>query len=526
MTRPHPDRQSRHPHRVDSRTVTRRSSLSAQRAVDRAPLWWALLLACLLLHPYGVLLVEDPSAQSLDAAGHLCMVLADLVLVASALVLSFDAGIGHSLVRARMATAATLVAVQDLPLVVISLGSTVHAGHGYRLTAGHLVTVVVLLLVFSVGTRDQHPPRFNPLLGGLLLGLGVLGARLGLLLGDPSPFLSVHAWADLAVLAAITLVTAVVTIRLLRSPLPRWAAVRISSAIFVLFAARVWATLVEATSPPPGVIVGVVLCSALVATTVIGLLLASLRDTSTREASLILRATEAEATVQHDREVVHEMRAATAGIVAGVHLLASDQVPPGPRRLALKHMVDAEAARLGRSFTDAGPDALLDLAVDDVVEPLVIAHEALGHRVHWHPDGHRVVARHDALAEVLNVLLTNAHRHAHGHATTITSRETGGCVEIRVSDCGPGVEPDLEERLFQWGARGTTSTGQGIGLQRAHRLMLELGGSLHHDRAASRSGGATFVVTLRSADLDADSGLFPRTAGPPQSSVSTAVAAG
>ena len=480
-----------------------------------------------MLNPYAVLLLEDPSSQSVAAAGHLCMVLADLTLLASALVLTFDVSLGQSMVRARMATAATLVAVQDLPLVMMSLGDPADGGHSYRLTAGHLVTVVVLYGVFSVG-RDQHAPRVNPMLGGLLLGLGVLAVRLGLILADASPFLAVDRWQDLLVLAAIAGLTVLVVMRLLRSPLPDWAGRRIACGILVILAARVWATIAEATSPPPVVMAGVVLCASLVATTAIGLLVASLREHSSREASLVLRAAEAEATVQHDREVVHEMRAATAGIVAGVHLLASDQVPPGPRRLALKHMVDVEAARLGRTCTDDGPDQLSELAVDDVVEPLVIAQEALGHRVHWHPDGHHVLARHDALAEVLNVLLTNAHRHAHGQATTVTSRVNGDCVEIRVSDRGPGIEPGLEDRLFQWGARGSDSTGQGIGLQRAHRLMLELGGSLHHDRLASGpGGGATFVVTLRNAGVDIDTGtarLIPSSV-PAEPPVTTAAAA-
>lgn len=482
-----------------------------------------------MLHPYGVLLLEDPSHRSADAAGHLCMVLADLVLFAGALVLAFDVAIGHSLTRARMASAATLVAVQDLPLVMISFGSTAHGGYSYRLTGGHLVTVAVVYLVLSAGVRHQRPPRFNPLLGGLVLGLGVLAARLALIAVDPSPFLSLTAWEDVPVLVAITVVTAAIAVRMLRSPLPRWAAVRIASGIVGIFAALGWSTLLQATSPPPEVIAGVALFSALVATTAIGLLLSSLREHSLREAALVLRAAEAEATVQHDREVAHEMRAATAGIVAGAHLLASGQVPPGPRRTALRHMVDAEAARLGRTCTEDGPDQFTDLALDDVVEPLVIAQEALGHRVRWHPSGHRVVARYDALAEVLNVLLTNAHRHAHGCTTTVSSQPRGACLEIRVSDRGPGIEPGLEERLFQWGARGTTSTGQGIGLQRAHRLMLELGGSLHHDRSAPPGGGATFVVTLPNADAVADAAepaLFPRTAVPAGHRAPSTAAAG
>ncbi|WP_436698935.1 sensor histidine kinase [Nocardioides sp. BYT-33-1] len=451
-----------------------------------------------MLHPYAVLLMEDPSIDPMTTAGHICMVLADLVLLGSALVLSFDARLRRSLIRARMATAATLVAVQDLPLLVISVADPSHGGHSYRLTTGHLATVLVVLLVITVRTRDQHPPRFSPLLGGLILGCLVLGVRMGLLVLDPSPFLSVRWAPDVAVLVVITVGIALVAMALLRSPLPRWAAVRVSCGMFALFAARVWSTLLEAAEPPPLAMIGVVLCSALLATTVIGLLLTTLHDTAAREARLMLRAAQAEATVQHDREVVHEMRAATAGIVAGVHLLTGDTVPPGPRRTALSHMVDAEVARLGRSFADC-PEELDVLSVDEVVGPLVVAQDALGHPVTWRPTGHVAVGRHDALSEVLNVLLTNAHRHARGHATTVTTRSVGDVVELRVSDRGPGVEPGLEDRLFQWGARGSASTGEGIGLQRAHRLMLELGGSLRHERPPSGDAGATFVVTLRAA---------------------------
>ncbi|MCR1783701.1 hypothetical protein KVF89_14260 [Nocardioides carbamazepini] len=467
-----------------------------------------------MLHPYAVLLMEDPSIDPITTAGHICMVLADLVLLGSALVLSFDARLRRSLIRARMATAATLVAVQDLPLLVISVADPTHGGHSYRLTTGHVATVLVILLVFTVRTRDQHPPRFSPLLGGLLLGCLVLGVRLSLLVLDPSPFLSVRRGPDLAVLAAITVGIVLVTVALMRSPLPRWAAVRVSCGVFALFAARVWATLLEASEPPPLAMVGVVLCSALLATTVIGLLLTTLQDTAVREAKLLLRAAAAEATVQHDREVVHEMRAATAGIVAGVHLLNGDTVPPGPRRMALSHMVDAEVARLGRSFAES-PEELDVLAVDEVVEPLVVAHGALDHLVAWRGGGHHVVGRHDALSEVLNVLLTNAHRHARGHATAVVSRAVGDTVELRVSDRGPGIEPALQDRLFQWGARGSTSTGQGIGLQRAHRLMLELGGSLHHERSESGDAGAVFVVTLRNADAGSGPHLLPRSATAP-----------
>ena len=501
MTRPqHGGRQSGHLTQVSSRAVTRRPSPKEKKPTGIPPLWWALLLAGLMLFPYGVLFLEARTARPVYSAGHLCAVLADLVLLVSALVLSFDARLTGCLARARLSSVATLIAVQDLPLVVIAVADPAHSAQSYRLTAGHLVSLSMILLLLNHGVHGRRPPRITPMLLGFLLGLAVLAVRLTLLAVDHSPFLNLRHPGDLLMIVTIIGLVAVSCRLLITSPLPDWATARMTGGVAILFAARLWATARDATTPPIESIVGVVLCSALLATSAIAMLLQTLSATTERETTLRQRAAEAEATVQHDREVVHEVRAATAGIVAGVHLLTSGQVPPGPRRTALQHMVDVEAARLGRSLAEEGQE-LTVLELDEIVGPLVMSQDVIGHRVTWQPAHHRVVGRHDPLAEVFNVLLNNARRHAHGHATAITSRVVDDVVEVRVTDCGPGIDPELQDRLFQWGARGAYSTGQGIGLQRAHRLMLELGGSLDVD--TTRPAGACFVVTLPRADVPA-----------------------
>ncbi|XBB65715.1 HAMP domain-containing sensor histidine kinase [Nocardioides sp. WV_118_6] len=456
-----------------------------------------------MLHPYAVLLLQSPTLDPMAAAGGVCMVLAELVLLGSAQVLTFDARIDPNLMRSRLAAAAALVAVQDLPLIVWALADPSQTGQTYRLSLGQFVTLAAVLALVAHGARGTRLPRMNPMATGLLLGLLVLGVRLTLILTGFSAYLDIHRPLDMVMITATAGLIVLMFIQLVRSPLPHWAALRVGTGIVLLFVARLWASILEAPTPPPITVIALVLCNALILTTVISLLFATLTDTRDRESLLLHRAAVAEATVQHDREVVHEVRAATAGIVAGVHLLASDQVPPGPRRDALQRMVDVEAERLRRRVADEPEESVAHLSVDDLVEPLVIAQEALGHRVTWRPGGLHVVGRHDGITEVLNILLTNAHRHAHGTATTVASRVVGREVEIRVSDHGPGIDPALRYHLFQWGARGTFSTGQGIGLQRAHRLMLELGGSLRLG-SGRPDRGATFVVTLPHADTDAD----------------------
>lgn len=472
------------------------------RLTRPSPIGWTILLAALMLHPYAVLLLQSPELAPMAAAGEVCMVLANLVLLGSAQVLAFDTSVEPSLLRSRLAAAAALVAVQDLPLIVWALADPRQTGHTYLLSFGQLVTLAAVLGLVANGARGTRLPRMHPMATGLLLGLLVLGVRLALIATGLSPYLDLHRPLDVVMISATGGLIVLVCVQLVRSPLPHWAAMRVGTGIVLLFVARLWASVIHASTPPPIAVVAVVLCNALILTTVISLLLATLTSTRDRESALAHRAAVAEATVQHDREVVHEVRAATAGIVAGVHLLAGDQVPPGPRREALQRMVDGEAERLRRRVADEPEEKVDHLSVDDLVEPLVIAQEALGHRVTWQPAGLHVVGRHDGVAEVLNVLLTNAHRHAHGTATTVLSRVVGRDVEIRVSDHGPGIDPALRYHLFQWGARGTFSTGQGIGLQRAHRLMLELGGSLRLD-SGRPDRGATFVVTLPHADAAA-----------------------
>ena len=78
-------------------------------------------------------------------------------------------------------------------------------------------------------------------------------------------------------------------------------------------------------------------------------------------------------------------------------------------------------------------------------------------------------AQPDAVAAMFNVLLDNAAKHGRS-AAEVTVEPHGSYLEVAVHDNGPGVDPSLRTRLFEWGARGAGSTGQGIGLHLAHDL--------------------------------------------------------
>lgn len=205
----------------------------------------------------------------------------------------------------------------------------------------------------------------------------------------------------------------------------------------------------------------------------------------------------AERRVLRDAEVLHEMRATIAGITKASSLLRrADSLLPSDHRMKLEQMVEQELARMERllEHRPEGKGRVVDL--DDLIDPLVTAQQALGFDVRWEPAGVQVVGCPDDLAEAIHILLSNAARHAgHGPTDVAVARDGGGNVVIEVSDTGPGISEDVSALLFERGVRAATSPGEGIGLHVARRLVRDHGGDLRLERN-ERGGGSTFVMIL------------------------------
>jgi len=204
----------------------------------------------------------------------------------------------------------------------------------------------------------------------------------------------------------------------------------------------------------------------------------------------------------------HELRSPIGVVAMSSKLLAEswDGLSEGERQELLEGM-QSSAARLQRLLGDLLTTARLqastldlDVRDHDVAEALDPVLQRLRR---GHPDirieddlepGLRGRFDSDRLGQVVDNLVENAV--AHGHPPVrIAARSAGdegpdGHIEIVVSDSGPGVPEELQDRLFErFATRGARGTGLGL------HIVRELARAQAGD-ATYRSADNAFVVRL------------------------------
>jgi len=101
------------------------------------------------------------------------------------------------------------------------------------------------------------------------------------------------------------------------------------------------------------------------------------------------------------------------------------------------------------------------------------------------------------LRRVMRNLLENARRHAAGDIKVTLGRTDSHAV-MRVCDRGPGVPPELRERIFEpfYRLPGATERdgGVGLGLALVKSIVMRHGGSVECENRPD--GGACFIVLL------------------------------
>jgi signal transduction histidine kinase len=205
----------------------------------------------------------------------------------------------------------------------------------------------------------------------------------------------------------------------------------------------------------------------------------------------------------------HELRASLFGIEAAAMALNEqrDRLPS----IDVDQLVEAiasEARRL-RLMLEQRTKERTSFDLAEAIRPAILMTRALGVVVRDAvPAGMWVQGCRDDVAQVVFALLDNARVHAAPSAVDVRATLRDGKTTLYVEDRGPGIT-GIGQPMFQRGGRGEQSSGSGLGLFIAQRLMAAQAGSLTVD--ARPGGGTSFSLSLPSS-LAGSSERLPRVA--------------
>lgn len=452
--------------------------------------------AVVLVAAYGALVALMPGVAPWSGAAVLAGLMVLPAACASAILVSIAGRVDPQPGNAWLTVMTTAVAVQGIPWVALSTG---RAGEADRLLLAYgLVLGVAAVLILNLAFGSSL--RLGP--GSLGLAIGLLTAVARITISQVVPE-EMSREAMLAAAVAVVVAAWVIALAMQRaSALPKHVTdpLCVAMVLWSINGALLFAGL--AASPFGAVVaVGAGLgASVLLTRTSLAILRDAARlDQSTCD-SLREQIESCEAEARADQDHLHEVKGSIAGIASASELICNEARLSSQHRARLQDMIAAESARLQRLVHGGGVTEAENVDLDELLRPLVVSRRAQGHQVFWVPSGRRVLGRRDDIAEVVNILLDNAVKHdPHGFIQVSTRRRRRG-LELVVADSGPGVPESVRADLFRRGSRGPTSTGQGIGLAVAHRLMDESGSYLELD--PEHQPGAAFIVGLTVSDQE------------------------
>lgn len=214
--------------------------------------------------------------------------------------------------------------------------------------------------------------------------------------------------------------------------------------------------------------------------------------------------------VQRDfvADVSHELRTPLTTIRGNLALLQREPPLPLIEQRDILNDLSGETERLIRLVTDllalARADAvkkfeLGPVEVRSLAEDVCRQARLLSPDREIRCDGASSLSAHanaDVLRQVLLILLDNAVKHAHGPVEVLLGEDDTGIV-VCVQDHGPGVSPEMQDRMFDRFYRGDTSRttpGFGLGLAIARALTEAQHGSIAVESQMGK--GSAFFVKL------------------------------
>lgn len=219
-------------------------------------------------------------------------------------------------------------------------------------------------------------------------------------------------------------------------------------------------------------------------------------------------------------DAAHELRAPLTIVRAEAEVALSKERTNEELRESIRSLLE-EVERLSRTAdqllllarADAGaltahrqPVDLPDLIEETVDRWRTLAADRAVDLIVDAPGGAVINGDPDLLRRLLDNLIDNAIRFtpANGTVDVALSPTASDGWRVTVSDTGPGVDPALNDGIFERftradPARQRETGGAGLGLALCAAIVTAHGGSIH--AGAAQEGGAIFVVDLPATDL-------------------------
>jgi PAS domain S-box-containing protein len=230
----------------------------------------------------------------------------------------------------------------------------------------------------------------------------------------------------------------------------------------------------------------------------------------------------------------HELRTPLNSILGFAQLLELDELEDHQDEAVHqilkggRHLLDLINEILDISRIDAGTMTLslepvaLDIVIGECLDLVRPQARARGIELRNHDGRHRhVQADRQRLKQVLLNLLSNAVKfNRDGGSITVACEHTDHEVVVSVTDTGPGIRPELVDRLFtpfdrldadELGVQGT-----GLGLALSQRLVEAMDGVIEVHSELGEGTRLSFALPVGAAEVAADEQRQRRVVAPPE----------
>jgi len=210
--------------------------------------------------------------------------------------------------------------------------------------------------------------------------------------------------------------------------------------------------------------------------------------------------------------VAHDLRNPLQTIVMGAGALQAASAD-ADKRERMVAIIRKTAVGMGRllddlldvSRMDAGTFAVAKrpLQVESIVSAALelfearAAENAVRLETRVEPELGEFPADHDRLVQVLSNLVGNAMKFTpRGGHIEVACAAAGDAIEFRVSDTGPGIAPEHQERLFEkfWRADPASHAGAGLGLAISRGIVQAHGGTIRVESTPGRGTAVHFTI--------------------------------